>query len=172
LLRSHLGGIADLAESTALSLQLSHDVVEQVRHATELHDVGKVAVPDAILTKPGPLDEEEWAFIRRHTIIGERIIGAAPALLRVAALVRHSHERWDGGGYPDALAGADIPLGARIVAVADAFDAITSPRPYSRPRTAEAALEELARCAGTQFDPVVVEAFAVAWRDRSLVAAA
>ena len=172
LLGSHLGGVADLAESTALSLQLSHDVVEQVRHATELHDVGKVAVPDAILTQPGPLDEEEWAFIRRHTIIGERIIGAAPALLRVAALVRHSHERWDGGGYPDGLVGAEIPLGARIVAVADAFDAITSPRPYSRPRAPEAALEELARCAGTQFDPAVVEAFALAWHDRSLAAAA
>jgi two-component system cell cycle response regulator len=171
-LRSHLGGVADLAESTALSLQLSHDLVEQVRHATELHDVGKVAVPDAILTKPGPLDEEEWAFIRRHTIIGERIIGAAPALTRVAALVRHSHERWDGRGYPDGLAGADIPLGARIVAVADAFDAMTSPRPYSRPRSPAAALDELARNAGTQFDPAVVEAFAVAWHDRSLAAAA
>ncbi len=171
-LRSHLGGVADLAESTALSLQLSHDLVEQVRHATELHDVGKVAVPDAILTKPGPLDEEEWTFIRRHTIIGERIIGAAPALTRVAALVRHSHERWDGRGYPDGLAGADIPLGARIVAVADAFDAMTSPRPYSRPRSPAAALDELARNAGTQFDPAVVEAFAVAWHDRSLAAAA
>jgi two-component system, cell cycle response regulator len=171
-LRSHLNGVADLAQATALSLQLSHDVVEQVRHATELHDVGKVGVPDAILTKPGPLDEEEWAFIRRHTIIGERIINAAPALTRVAALVRHSHERWDGGGYPDGLAGADIPLGARIVAVADAFDAMTSPRPYSRPRAAEAALKELESCAGTQFDPAVVEAFAVAWRDRSLAAAA
>jgi two-component system cell cycle response regulator len=172
LLRSHLGGVADLAEATALGLKLSHDEVEQVRHAAELHDVGKVAVPDAILTKQGPLDEEEWAFIRRHTIIGERIIGAAPALTRTAALVRHSHERWDGSGYPDALAGSEIPLGARIVAVADAFDAMTSPRPYALPRTPEAALEELARCAGTQFDPAVVEAFTVAWRDRSLAAAA
>jgi two-component system, cell cycle response regulator len=171
-LRSHLGGVADLAEATALLLQLGHDEVEQVRHAAELHDVGKVAVPDAILTKPAPLDEAEWAFIRRHPIIGERIIGAAPALRRVASLVRHSHERWDGSGYPDALAGADIPLGARIVAVADAFDAMTSPRPYSLPRTPAAALEELRRCAGTQFDPAVVEAFEVAWRDRSLAAAA
>jgi two-component system cell cycle response regulator len=171
-LRSHLGDIADLAEATALGLQLSHDEVEQVRHAAELHDVGKVAVPDAILTKPGPLDEEEWAFIRRHTIIGARIIGAAPALTRVAALVRHSHERWDGAGYPDALAGPEIPLGARIVAVADAFDAMTSPRPHALPRTPEAALAELERCAGTQFDPAVVAAFAIAWRDRTLAAAA
>jgi two-component system, cell cycle response regulator len=171
-LRSHLGGVADLAEATALLMALSHEEVEQVRHAAELHDVGKVAVPDAILNKPGRLDEDEWAFIRRHTIIGERIIGAAPALTRVAALVRHSHERWDGAGYPDGLAGANIPLGARIVAVADAFDAMTSPRPYSLPRSPDAALEELRRCAGTQFDPAVVEAFEVAWRDRSLAAAA
>jgi len=171
-LRNHLGGVADLAEATALHLDLAHDEVEQVRHAAELHDVGKVAVPDAILMKPGPLDEEEWAFIRRHTIIGERIIAAAPALTHVAALVRHSHERWDGTGYPDALAGAAIPLGARIVAVADAFDAMTSARPFSLPRTHEAALKELQRCAGTQFDPAVVEAFTVAWRDRSLAAAA
>jgi len=165
-------GIADLAEATALGLQLSHDEVEQIRHAAELHNVGKVAVPDAILTKPGPLDEGEWAFIRRHTIIGERIISAAPALTRVAALVRHSHERWDGTGYPDALQGKDIPFGARIVAVAAAFEGMTSPRPYALPRTPEAALEELERCAGTQFDPAVVAAFAVAWRDHTLAAAA
>ena len=171
-LRSHLGAIADLAEATALGLKLSHDEVEHVRHAAELHDVGKVGIPDAILTKPGPLDEDEWAFIRRHPIIGARIIGAAPALTRVAALVRNSHERWDGTGYPDGLAGADIPLGARIVAVADAFDAMTSPRPYSLARSPEAALDELARCTGTQFDAAVVDAFTIAWRDRSLAAAA
>jgi HD-GYP domain-containing protein (c-di-GMP phosphodiesterase class II) len=134
--------------------------------------VGKVAVPDAILSKPGPLDEEEWAFIRRHTLIGERIVSAAPALGRVATLVRASHERWDGAGYPDGLAGDDIPLGARIVAVADAFDAMTSQRPYSQPRPPEVALEELHRCAGSQFDPAVVEAFTAAWRDVRLVAAA
>jgi HD-GYP domain-containing protein (c-di-GMP phosphodiesterase class II) len=173
LLRSHLGGgVPEIAEATALGLNLSHEVVEQIRHAAELHDVGKVAVPDAILTKPGPLDPEDWEFVRRHTIIGQRIIGAAPALVRVAALVRHSHERWDGAGYPDNLVGAEIPMGARIVAVADAFEAMTSPRPYAPQRTPEVALEELARCAGTQFDPVVVEAFAVAWGDRMLAAAA
>jgi HD-GYP domain-containing protein (c-di-GMP phosphodiesterase class II) len=171
-LRAHLRGVGDLAEATALRLGLSHDEVEQVRHAAELHDVGKVAVPDAILTKPGPLDADEWAFIRRHTLIGERIVSAAPALGRVARLVRSSHERWDGHGYPDALAGDEIPLGARIVAVADAFDAMTSRRPYSLPRPPEAALEELRRCAGTQFDAQVVEAFAAAWLDVRLAAAA
>ena len=111
------------------------DEVERVRHASELHDVGKVAIPDAILGKPGPLTAEEWGFVRRHTIIGERIILAAPALGRVAALVRSSHERWDGAGYPDALAGDAIPVGARIVAVADAYAAMTAGRPYRPPRT-------------------------------------
>jgi two-component system cell cycle response regulator len=171
-LRTHLSGVAELAEATALRLRLSHEEVEQVRHAAELHDVGKVALPEAILSKAGPLDESEWAFIRRHTLIGERIIAAAPALTHVAALVRASHERWDGTGYPDGLAGANIPLGARIVAVADAYDAMTGPRPYAPPRTPEEALDELASCSGTQFDPVVVEAFRKAWLDRQLAAAA
>jgi two-component system cell cycle response regulator len=171
-LRHHLSGVADLAEATALRLRLGHDEVGRIRHAAELHDVGKVAVPDAILTKPGPLDADEWAFIRRHTLIGERIVGAAPALTRVAALVRSSHERWDGTGYPDGLAGEDIPLGARIVAAADAFDAMTSPRPYSEARSPEAALDELRRCAGRQFDPAVVDAFVAAWHDVRVAAAA
>jgi diguanylate cyclase (GGDEF)-like protein len=171
-LRHHLSGVAELAEATALRLGLPHEEVEQVRHAAELHDVGKVAVPDAILSKPGPLSDDEWAFIRRHTVIGERIIGAAPALMRVAALVRASHERWDGGGYPDGLRADAIPLGARIVAVADAFDAMTSPRPYSLPRRPDAALAELRICAGAQFDPDVVAAFELAWQDRRLAAAA
>jgi two-component system, cell cycle response regulator len=171
-LRDHLSGVAALAEATALRLQLGHEEVEQIRHAAELHDVGKVAVPDAILSKPGALDEDEWAFIRRHTLIGERIVAAAPALTRVAALVRSSHERWDGAGYPDRLAGESIPLGARIVAVADAFDAMTSARPYSLPRTPDAAMDELRRCAGTQFDARVVEAFVGAWGDVRLAAAA
>jgi two-component system cell cycle response regulator len=171
-LRTHLSGVAHLAEATALRLRIPDEEVQRIRHAAELHDVGKVAVPDAILTKPGPLDEGEWAFIRRHTLIGERIVAAAPALTRVAVLVRASHERWDGNGYPDGLAGEDIPLGARIVAVADAFDAMTSPRPYSIPRTSQAALAELQRCSGTQFDPRVVEAFTLAWRDLGVAAAA
>jgi two-component system, cell cycle response regulator len=162
-LGSHLTGVAALAEATARSLGLRHDEVERVRHAAELHDVGKVAVPDEILDKPGPLDEGEWEFIRRHTVIGERIIAAAPALGGVAALVRSSHERFDGAGYPDRLAGEEIPLGSRIVAVADAFDAMTSTRSYSAAQTPNEALTELRRCAGAQFDPVVVEAFAAAW---------
>jgi len=168
-LSSHLHDVADLAEDVARRLALSDDEIDQVRHAAELHDVGKVAIPDDILSKPGPLDDIEWEFIRRHTLIGERIIAAAPALTRVAALVRSSHERWDGTGYPDRLAGRDIPLGSRIVAVADAFDAMVAQRPYTDPRTPDVALAELRSCAGAQFDPVVVEVFAAAWHARERV---
>jgi HD-GYP domain-containing protein (c-di-GMP phosphodiesterase class II) len=158
----------DLAVATAYALGLGPDEVERVRHATELRDVGKVAVPDAILAKPGPLRPEEWEFVRRHPVIGERIIDGAPALYRVGALVRASHERWDGTGYPDRIGGADIPLGARIVAVADAFAAMTTRRPYRPARTADEAVAELRDCAGTQFDPQVVEAFVIARAHRSL----
>jgi two-component system cell cycle response regulator len=131
----------------------------QLRHAASLHDIGKVAVPDAIVTKPTALDDEEWAFMRRHTLIGERIIAAAPALARAARLVRASHEAFDGSGYPDGLAGDEIPLGARIIAVCDAFDAMISDRAYSEAKTTDQALAELRRCAGSQFDPAVVDVF-------------
>ncbi len=165
-LAPHVGIVADMAEATALALGLTDEDVRNVRLGAELHDVGKVAVPEAILRKPGPLDDDEWAFMRRHTLIGERIIAAAPALETVARIVRSSHERWDGAGYPDAIVGEQIPLGARIVAVADAFDAMTSRRPYCEPRTETDALDELRRCASGQFDPVVVEAFCAAWAER------
>jgi HD-GYP domain-containing protein (c-di-GMP phosphodiesterase class II) len=123
-----------------------------------------MAIPDAILEKPGPLSEEEWAFMHRHTIVGERILAAAPALVPVATLVRSSHERWDGDGYPDRLAGEDIPQGARVVAVCAAFHAMVSERPYRPSRSADEALAELRRCAGSQFDPRVVDAFALTLR--------
>jgi two-component system cell cycle response regulator len=171
-LRHELAASANLAEATARELGLSADECERIRHAAELRDVGKMAMPDAILTKPGPLSDDEWVFIRRHPLIGERIIAAAPALTRVAGLVRSSHERWDGAGYPDALDGEQIPIGARVIAVADAFAAMTGVRPYAVRRSAEAALAELQACAGTQFDPAVVAAFAVAYRDQRLAAAA
>ncbi len=127
-----------------------------MRIAAELHDVGKVAIPDEILLKPGPLDAGEWRFMERHTLIGERIIGSSPGLAPVAAMVRSSHERWDGRGYPDRLSGEDIPLGARIVAVCDAYDAMTKDRSYRSGMDPELALTELRRCAGSQFDPAVV----------------
>jgi diguanylate cyclase (GGDEF)-like protein len=159
-LEGHLGGVAHLAEAVGRHLGLEGEALDHVRVAAELHDVGKVAIPDAILNKPGPLDDDEWAFMRRHTLIGERIVAAAPALGVVAKLVRASHERWDGDGYPDRTAGEEIPLGARIVAVCDAYDAIVADRAYRRGRSAAEAMAELERCAGAQFDPAVVAAFA------------
>ncbi len=132
----------------------------RARLTAELHDVGKMAIPDAILYKPGPLSAEEWGFVRRHTVIAERILLATPALAHVASVVRSSREHFDGSGYPDGLAGTGIPLVSRVVFVCDAFDAMTAERPYRAALTIGAALAELERCAGTQFDPIVVAAFA------------
>ena len=171
-LEGHFGGVAQLAGDVGRRLGLEGAALEHVLVAAELHDVGKVAIPDAIINKPGPLNDDEWAFMRRHTIIGERIVAAAPALGTVAKLVRASHERWDGRGYPDATGGEDIPLGARIVAVCDAYDAIVADRPYRRGRSAAAAMDELQRCSGSQFDPAVVAAFADAWSSRTALRAA
>jgi diguanylate cyclase (GGDEF)-like protein len=159
-LAEHVGDVARLAASTAQLLGMSDFEVKQVHVAAQLHDIGKSAIPDTILNKPGPLDDDEWEFIRRHTLVGERIVRAATALSHAAPLIRSSHERVDGNGYPDGLHGEAIPLGARIIAVCDAYDAMVAERPY-RPRIgAEQALEELRRCAGTQFDPLVVDEFA------------
>jgi diguanylate cyclase (GGDEF)-like protein len=158
-LREHLDDVAELARQVATDLGLSGEQLDEVVRAAELHDVGKVAVPDAILNKPGPLNEIEWGFMREHTIVGDRILSAAPALQGVARLVRSSHERYDGRGYPDRLMGEEIPLGARIVAVCDSFHAMTTDRPYRPAVAAQDAIDELQRCAGRQFDPMVVQAF-------------
>jgi two-component system cell cycle response regulator len=158
-LDGHSCDVALLAETTARRLGLEPDEVESVRQAAQLHDIGKVAIPETILHKPGTLEDDEWVFMRRHSEIGERIIAEAPALSSVAAMVRASHERYDGGGYPDGLSGDAIPLGARIVAVCDAFDAMITERPYSAAMSPVDAERELRDCAGSQFDPAVVEAF-------------
>jgi diguanylate cyclase (GGDEF)-like protein len=158
-LGDHVDGVAELAERVGARLGIEGEDLVQLRHAAALHDIGKVSIPDEIIGKPGPLDDDEWAFMRRHTIIGERIIAAAPALAPAARLVRASHEAWDGGGYPDRLAGEEIALGARIIAVCDAFDAMITARPYAPARSVPEALAELRRCAGRQFDPAVVAAF-------------
>jgi diguanylate cyclase (GGDEF)-like protein len=158
-LATHVNNVGRLAAAVARQLGLSADEITLARLTAELHDVGKTAIPDAILNKPGPLDPEEWEFMKRHTLIGERILAAAPALARVAPLVRATHERSDGTGYPDALHEKDIPLSARIVAVVDAYDAMTADRPYRTPLTSDQAIAELRRCAGSQFDATVVDAF-------------
>jgi two-component system cell cycle response regulator len=161
-LSDHVNDVADLVASVGRGLGLSEDELLEVRRAAALHDIGKVAIPDAILHAPRALTEDEWRYMRQHTIIGERIIAAAPELRGVGKIVRASHERWDGTGYPDRLAGEAIPLGARIVAVCDAYDAMITDRAYRRGRSPQKALEELERCAGHQFDPIVVGAFRAA----------
>jgi diguanylate cyclase (GGDEF)-like protein len=155
----HIDGVAELVTAIAVRLGVPREHREAAHQTALLHDVGKVAIPDAILGKAGPLDEAEWNFMKRHTIIGERIISAAPALAAVAKLVRSTHERFDGAGYPDGLPGDAIPLIARIVAVCDAYDAMTTTRAYRDARTPSTAIAELRHCSGTQFDPEVVEAF-------------
>jgi two-component system cell cycle response regulator len=163
----HSEHVAELVLAVARELGMSDAESTELVRAAELHDIGKIAIPYAVLHKPGPLDEPEWEMMRRHATIGANILSAAPALGHVAEIVRHHHERWDGKGYPQGLAGTDIPLASRIVFVCDSFDAMVSARPHSRPMSEEGALDELRRNSGTQFDPRVVEAFAAARRDRA-----
>lgn len=171
-LHGHVEEVADLALHVARLYGIDGLDRDQLQRAAQLHDIGKIAIPDDILRKPGELTAAEWEFVRRHTTVGERILSASPALRPVGRIVRATHERWDGTGYPDGLAGEEIPLAARIIAVCDAFDAMTKHRPYRAPVTVEEALLELERCAGSQFDPHVVERFGVALRERAASVAA
>lgn len=157
-LGDHVEGVADLAAASAEALGLSPDDVRLVRRAAELHDIGKVSIPAEILATQGPLDRRYREFMRRHTVIGERILAGVLTLDEAAALVRSSHERWDGNGYPDRLTGEEIPLGSRIIHVADAYCAMTENRPYAQTQTQESARRQLRACSGTQFDPAVVAA--------------
>jgi putative nucleotidyltransferase with HDIG domain len=155
----HLAHVAKLATSTAFTLGLSPADVRLTRLGAELHDVGKVGIPESILDKSGPLTAEEQWFMQRHSEIGERILAAIPALKAVAPIVRAVHERPDGRGYPDGLRLEQIPFPSLVIAVVDAFDAMTHDRPYQPAMLPEHALAELRRHARTQFDPIVVEAF-------------
>ncbi len=151
--QEHAGRIRATAEAIAVALAMPAAERHALRLGAILHDVGKIGIADPILLKPGPLDEREWEVMRSHPLVGERILEGIHVVSPAIPIVRQHHERWDGGGYPDGLAGDDIPLGARIVAVCDAFDAMTSDRPYRAALPLEVACEELTRCAGTQFDP-------------------
>ncbi len=151
--------VAELARAVAEELEMEAEQRDETYRAAQLHETGKMAIPDAILNKPGPLEESEWGFVRQHTLIGERIIASAAALVPVARLVRSSGERWDGSGYPDSLRDEQIPLGSRVVAVCDAYAAMVSDRPYSVAMRPSRAIEELRHGAGSQFDPKVVTAF-------------
>jgi len=157
----HTQRVAIMAARLGRRLGLEEPEVERIRLAAPLHDLGKIAVPDSILLKPERLTAEEFEVIKTHVTVGASILEDSPsALMQVAAAIARSHhERWDGGGYPDALVGAEIPLAGRLVAVADVFDILVHERPYKEEWSVEDAAEEIRRNAGTQFDPDVVEAF-------------
>ncbi|HEV7584937.1 MAG TPA: diguanylate cyclase [Solirubrobacteraceae bacterium] len=157
-LHDHVHDVGLLAVAIGRRFGLDSEELDELRRAAELHDIGKLAIPEEILHKSGPLTDGEQTFMQQHTIIGERILNVAPALRVVARLVRASHERWDGTGYPDHLAGEAIPLCSRIITACDAYDAMVSERAYQTPRSATEAIFELRRQAGTQFDPGVIEA--------------
>jgi diguanylate cyclase (GGDEF)-like protein len=159
-LGEHSDDVAGDVELLARTIGLDEETISLIIKAGDLHDVGKLGIPDEIITRPGPLSEAEWAFMKQHTVMGEQIIAAAgPSLQRIGPLVRASHERWDGKGYPDGLAGEEIPLGARIITICDSFRAMLDERSYKDAMSVEDALAELRRCAGTQFDPHLVEVF-------------
>ena len=159
-LGEHSDDVAGDVEMLARTVGLDANTIDLVVKAGDLHDVGKLGIPDEIIAKPGPLSAQEWEFMRQHTVMGEQIIAAAgPSLTRMGPLVRASHERWDGKGYPDGLAGREIPLGARIITICDSFRAMLDDRVYKDAMSVSDALAELRRCAGTQFDPDLVEIF-------------
>ena len=162
-IRGHGRRVMLLAEAIAVRLGWDEQRIEGLRLGARLHDVGKLAISARVLAKPGPLDEHEVRLVRTHPLVGARLVGAVGGRLAALPYVLYHHERWDGGGYPTGRAGDAIPLEARVLAVADAYDAMTSSRPYRRPVTAERALEEVARCAGTQFDPAIAAVFVDAW---------
>ncbi|MCL6449586.1 MAG: HD-GYP domain-containing protein [Armatimonadetes bacterium] len=157
--RVHSLRVTRYALQIALRMALPGGFIEQLRTAALLHDIGKISVRDDILFKPGPLNAEEFACIRRHPAVGTKILSSHNRLRAVAPFVLHHHERWDGKGYPDGLQGEEIPLGARIFAVADAFEAMTAHRPYRRALSRDEAVRELIKNADTQFDPRIVETF-------------
>jgi len=155
----HSIAVMSVATNIARALLLPEEEVEQIRHAALLHDIGKIGIGEELLSKEGPLSEGERAVIRQHPVIGASILAPIRYLRGLVPMVKHHHEQYDGGGYPSGLAGEEIPLGARILAVADSYCAMTSDRPYSSAKPYDEACKEIRAMAGSQFDPHVVEAF-------------
>ncbi len=168
--RGHSARVTEFALAIARRLGCARRVFDAIQVGGPLHDIGKVSIPDDVLLKPGPLDESEFELVRAHPSAGADLLQGIPAFRPAVRCVLHHHERWDGAGYPHRLAGPEIPLEARILAVADAFDAMTSTRPYRLALGAREAAREVGRCAGSQFDPTVAQAFAVAYDARELQA--
>lgn len=157
--RGHSSRVTDLAEAVACRLGWSEERIASLRVGGPLHDIGKLAVSDEVLCKEGRLDDDELAQIREHPKIGAKLLLRVTALREAIPYVLYHHERWDGNGYPSGKAGEEIPVEARVLAIADAFDAMTSDRPYRTALTHEEALAEVERCAGTQFDPKIARVF-------------
>jgi putative nucleotidyltransferase with HDIG domain len=166
--RGHASRVTVFAQAMARRIGLDKERLSVLRLGALLHDVGKLTVPPAVLLKSGPLTETEYVQVQRHPAAGVRMLRSLGAPREILPSVLHHHERWDGTGYPRGRAGERIPLEARILSVADSFDAMTSTRPYRAPRQASDALDELRRCAGTQFDPDLVGVFAAAWAEGEL----
>jgi HD-GYP domain-containing protein (c-di-GMP phosphodiesterase class II) len=154
----HSAQVGTLARRVGERLGMTRDEVTLLECAARLHDIGKLGVPDTILCKPGPLDEAEWAVMRRHPEWGADMVSSVPGLVEIGRLVGAHHERWDGCGYPAGLTGESIPLASRVISVCDAYEAMVSKRPYRAPLSEGRALAELAAGAGSQFDPQVVAA--------------
>jgi hypothetical protein len=161
---AHLQSIQHLSRALALHLGFSHREAQEIAHASMMHDVGKAKVPDAILKKAGPLSPDEWLVMQSHTVWGERLLTENNDFEVARLVARSHHEHWDGSGYPDGLAGEQIPLAARIVAVADVYDALVSSRPYKAAWSSESAIQEIEHMAGSHLDPYIVAAFVALWR--------
>ena len=170
--QGHSARVTALAEEVARRLGWSPEQLATLRIGGPLHDIGKLAVSDEVLCKEGRLDDAEFAQIQEHPKIGARILLRMAALREAIPYVLYHHERWDGTGYPSGKAGKEIPVEARVLAIADAFDAMTSDRPYRSALTHEEALAEVERCAGTQFDPKIARVFLEVFREAELPAAA